>query len=269
MDYQHLKIDYEGRVAWVTLDRAAVRNAMDERTLEELEHCFKTLGEAPKGSGPGCAVRVAVLRAHGADFCAGADIRWMKRAADYPPAKNRKDAERLVRAIGAVDECAVPVVAMVHGGVYGGGLGLIAACDVVIASADAKFCFSECRLGILPAVVSSFVLPKIGLTHTRRLYLTSEVFGAETARHIGLAHEVVAREDLEARARRAVNDVLKNGPEALRLAKSYIAELAALDRPERIKLSLDTLAKARSGAEAKEGLAAFLERRPPAWLKGC
>lgn len=269
MDYQHLKVSYEGRAAWVTLDRADVRNAMDERTLEELEHCFTTLGQAPKGSGPGCAVRVAVLKAHGADFCAGADIRWMKRASVYPPSKNRKDAERLVRAIGAIDECAVPVVAAVHGGVYGGGLGVIAACDVVIAAADTKLCFSECRLGILPAVVSSFVLPKIGLSHTRRLYLTSELFDAETAQRIGLVHEVVPREDLEARARQAANDILKNGPEALKLAKAYIARLAAMERKERIAFSLDTLVKARSGPEAKEGLSAFLERRPPQWLKEC
>ncbi|TBR20056.1 enoyl-CoA hydratase/isomerase family protein [bacterium] len=269
MDYQHLKVHYEGRTAWVTLDRPEVRNAMDERTLEELEHCFTSLGKAPKASGPGCAVRVAVLKAHGADFCAGADIRWMRRASEYSPAKNRKDAERLVRAIRAIDECPVPVVAAVHGGVYGGGLGLVAACDVVVAAADAKMCFSECRLGILPAVVSSFVLPKIGLSHTRRLYLTSEVFGMETARTVGLVHEVVAREDLEPKARKLAEEILKNGPEAVKVAKRYLAKLASLDRPARIKFSLDTLVKARSSPEGQEGLMAFLERRPPQWLKEC
>lgn len=266
MDYQHLKVHVDGRIAWVTLDRPEVRNAMDERTLEELEACF---GSFAKPKDPSCAPRVAVLKAHGADFCAGADIRWMRRASAYPPAKNRKDAERLVRAIRAVDECPVPVVAAVHGGIYGGGLGLVAACDVVVASADAKMCFSECRLGILPAVVTSFVLPKIGLSHTRRLYLTSEVFGMETAQRIGLVHEVVAREELEARARKAADEVLKNGPEAVKLAKGYLARLAGMDRAARIKFSLDTLVKARSSAEGREGLAAFLERRPPSWLKGC
>ncbi|MBI3298700.1 MAG: enoyl-CoA hydratase/isomerase family protein [Elusimicrobia bacterium] len=261
MDYQHLKLNVEGRVAWVTLDRAEVRNAMDERTLAELEHCFTELGKG--------RARVAVLKAHGADFCAGADIRWMRRAADYSPAKNRKDAERLVRAIRAVDECPVPVIAAVHGGVYGGGLGLVAACDVVVAAADAKMCFSECRLGILPAVVSTFVLPKIGMSHTRRLYLTSEVFGMETALATGLVHEVVAREDLEARARKFADEVLKNGPQALKLAKSYLARLGSMDRSARIKFSLDTLVKARGSAEGREGLASFLERRPPQWLKEC
>ncbi len=267
MLYEHLKVDYEGRVAWVTLDRASVRNAMDERTLAELEHCFKTMGRAPKNGKVGCAVRVAVLRAHGADFCAGADVRWMKRASAYSPAKNRKDAERLVRAIRAVDECALPVVAQVHGGVYGGGLGLVSACDVIVAASDAKMCFSECRLGILPAVVSSFVLPKIGISHTRRLYLTSEVFGMETAQRIGLVHEVVPAAELQARVKRAVDDILKNGPNAVRLAKSYLARLAALPREERIRFSLDTLVEARSSAEGREGLTSFLERRPPSWLK--
>lgn len=269
MEYAHLKVRYEGRIVWVTLDRPEVRNAMDERTLSELEHCFNTLGKAPKSSRVDCSVRVAILSAHGADFCAGADIRWMRRASGYSPAKNRKDAERLVRAIRAVDECPVPVVAAVYGGVYGGGLGLVAACDVVVAAADAKMCFSECRLGILPAVVSSFVLPKIGLSHTRRLYLTSEVFGMETARTVGLVHEVVPREELEPAARRVAKEILKNGPEAVKVAKRYLAKLAVLDRPARIKFSLDTLVKARSSPEGREGLASFLERRPPAWLKEC
>lgn len=269
MDYQNIRVEYRGRAAWVTLDRPQVRNAMDERTLGELEHCFSNMGRAPKGSGVDCSVRAAVLKAQGADFCAGADVNWMRRASQYPPSKNRKDAERLVRAIRAIDECPVPVVAAVHGGVYGGGLGVLAACDVVIASVDAKFCFSECRLGILPAVVSSFVLPKIGLSHTRRLYLTSEVFGAETAQRIGLVHEVVSREALEDSAAKSAADILKNGPQAVSMAKEYLAKMVSLDRKARIKFSLDTLVKARSSAEAKEGLAAFLERRPPAWLKEC
>lgn len=260
MDYKHLAIDIRGGVATVTLNRPEVRNALDERTLDELADCFSQFGGKD-----GRSVRVAVLKGAGPDFCSGADIRWMRRAADYPPAKNREDARRLVRAIAAVDESPVPVVGRVHGGVYGGGLGLVAACDVVLAADSARMCFSECRLGILPAVVSSFVLPKAGLSHTRRLYLTGEVFGMETAKAAGLVHEAVPEEGLDAKVDAVVRDILKNGPEAVRLAKAYLRRMAELSREDRISFSLDTLVKARSSAEAKEGFKAFLEKRRPAW----
>ena len=181
MDYKHIKFETTADVATVSLNRPDVRNAMDETTLKELAHCFKALGK------PRLSVRVAVIRGIGKDFCAGADIRWMRRAADYPPAKNRKDAYRLVEMLSAIDECPLPVIAMVHGGVYGGGLGIVAACDIVIAEDSTRMSFSECRLGILPAVISSFVLPKIGINHVRRLYLTSELFNMRVARRIGLS----------------------------------------------------------------------------------
>jgi methylglutaconyl-CoA hydratase len=141
-----------------------------------------------------------------------------------------------------------------------------AACDVVVAHEDAKMCFSECRLGILPAVVSTFVLPRIGPGHTRRLYLTGEVFGMQTARDVGLVHEVSAEDELDERVRRVVQSILRNGPEAVRQAKGYLRKMNELSREDRIKLSVETLVKARSSPEGKEGLAAFLEKRPAAWI---
>lgn len=257
MGYSHISLSQDGAVARVALCRPEVRNAMDETTLEELRDCFIGLGRSE--------ARVVVLSGAGPDFCAGADVRWMRRAADYKPAQNRKDAKRLVDMIRAVDECPLPVVARVHGGCYGGGLGVVAACDVVVAADDARMCFSECRLGILPAVVSSFVLPKTGLSHLRRLYLTAEVFGMRTAQEIGLVHEACPASELDARAAQVAANILKNGPQAVRLAKAYIRKMAGLSREARVRFSVETLVKARSGAEGKEGLAAFLEKRPPAW----
>ena len=259
MQYEHLLVDIEGPVATVTLNRNDVHNAMDEQTLAEMADVFQHLGK------PGQA-RVIVLKANGPDFCAGADIRWMKRASGYTPAKNRKDAMRLVKMIEAIDLCPVPVIGMVHGGVYGGGLGVVAACDIVVAETQTKMCFSECRLGILPAVVSSVVLPKIGLSHTRRLYLTSELFGMDIAQRVGLVHEVGSSDEVEGIVNRLIRDILRNGPNAVRMSKTYLSKMADLPYKKRVKLSLDTLVKARSSAEGKEGLSAFLEKRKASWV---
>ncbi len=259
MRYEHLLIDVEGPVATVTLNRPEVRNAMDERTLEEIADVFRELGQPGK-------TRAIVLRGEGPDFCAGADVRWMRRACEYTPAKNRKDAMRLVNMIEAIDHCPVPVIGRIHGGIYGGGLGVVSACDIVVADTKAKMCFSECRLGILPAVVSSFVLPKIGLSQTRRLYLTSELFGMDVALRVGLVHEVAESVVLDAVVARVVGDILRNGPNAVRLSKAYLEKMANLPHDKRVKLSLDTLVKARSSGEGKEGLAAFLEKRKPSWI---
>jgi methylglutaconyl-CoA hydratase len=245
-------------VVEVVLNRPEARNALDEVTLLELTEFFL---KSPLLKN----ARVIVLRGNGPDFCAGADIRWMRRAADYPPAKNRKDAQRLLKALKAIDECPVPVIARVHGGIYGGGLGLIAASDIVLADENSKMRFSECRLGILPSVISSFVLPKIGLSQARRLYLTGEVFGAAFAKEIGLVHEIGASGKIEERLSQLIKQILLNGPKANRLAKSYLRRLSDLSRTQREKLSIDTLVKARSSEEAKEGLSAFLEKRSPSW----
>ncbi|MFH2202770.1 MAG: enoyl-CoA hydratase-related protein [Elusimicrobiota bacterium] len=265
MEYKHILLDIQGDTATVTLNRPEVRNAMDEQTLAELTHCFQGLGKPPRPARTSVP-RAVVLRGAGKDFCSGADIRWMRRAADYSAANNRKDAQRLVDAIRSIDECRLPVIGVIHGKVFGGGLGLVAACDMVVAEESTRMCFSECRLGIIPAVITHFVLPKIGMSHARRLYLSGELFGMEMARHIGLVHEVAPEAELGAKRDFFIKNILRNGPQAMRIAKAYLRKVAALPSGSRVRFSVDTLLKARASKEGKEGFTAFLEKRPAVWV---
>lgn len=249
----------DGDVLRVTLNRPAVRNAFDEDVIAAVTEVFAAASKQRD-------LRAIVLRGAGRDFCAGADVRWMRRAADYPPARNKKDALRLVAMCRAIDSFPAPVLAGVQGSCFGGGLGIVAACDVVVAAETAVMSFSECRLGIVPAVVSSFVLPKIGAAQSRRYFLTAETFGPHDARRIGLVHEIAPEAELDAKIEGLLGWVLKAGPNAAREAKRLIRRVAPLPLEKRIPVTLSTLARVRASAEGKEGLSAFLERRPASWI---
>ena len=251
----HVKVA-AGEVATITLDRPESRNAMSDETLRELRAAFSTL-EA--------RTRVVIVRGEGPDFCAGADINWMRRAGQLTKEEGKKDAKLLAGMLSAVDECPAVVIVAAHGNVFGGGLGLVAACDIAVLADSAKLCFSEVRLGIMPAVISSWVIPKIGVANARRYFLTAELFGAAEAVRMGLAHETAA--DPLARAEQLAGLVLKNGPQAVRTAKALIPQLALLPLEERVDLTIETLVKLRSSPEGQEGLSAFLEKRKPSWAK--
>lgn len=250
----HLKVS-PGPVTVVALDRPQARNAMSDETLRELTETFRAAREA----------RVVIVRGNGPDFCAGADIEWMRRAGRLTQEEGKKDARLLAAMLAAVDECPAVVIVAAHGNIFGGGLGLVAACDIAVLSEDAKLCFSEVRLGIMPAVISSWVIPKIGVANARRYFLTAEVFGAAEAVRMGLAHETAA--DPLPRAEALAAQVLKNGPQAVRTAKRLIPRLAGLPLEERVDLTIETLVQLRSSPEGQEGLTAFLEKRKPAWAK--
>jgi methylglutaconyl-CoA hydratase len=254
---QHIRVE-AGPAAKVVLARPEARNAMSAATLRELTDAFRALAREKD-------LRAVLVTGEGKDFCAGADIQWMKAGGRLPPAEGKKDARLFAEMLAAVDECPVPVVVAAQGNVFGGGLGLLAACDVALLSDDAKMSFSEVRLGIMPAVISCWVLPKIGIANARRYYLTGEVFGPVEAVHMGLAHEAVAPAELAARAEFLVKSILKNGPNAVRRAKAMIPRIAAAPPAERVNLTVDTLVELRSSPEGQEGLAAFLEKRPPSW----
>ncbi|HXT01279.1 MAG TPA: enoyl-CoA hydratase-related protein [Elusimicrobiota bacterium] len=257
MSYANIRLE-SGPVARVVLARPEARNAMSAATLRELTDAFRALARAQD-------LRAVLVTGEGKDFCAGADIQWMKAGGRLPPEEGKKDARLFAEMLAAVDECPVPVVVAAHGNVFGGGLGLLAACDVSILADDARMSFSEVRLGIMPAVISGWVLPKIGIANARRYYLTGEVFGPVEAVHMGLAHESVPPAELGARADFVLKNVLKNGPNAVRRAKAMIPRIAAASLAERVDLTVETLVELRSSPEGQEGLAAFLEKRAPSW----
>lgn len=258
MDFRHIRVE-KGPVSTVTLNRPEARNAMSDLTLRELTAAFTGLGKDP-------AVRAIVVRGEGPDFCAGADIEWMRRAGRLKPAQGKKDARLLAEMGRAVSECPCPVIVRAHGNVFGGGLGLVAACDIAVAAEDARMCFSETRLGILPAVISCFVLPKIGPAAARRYYLTAEVFGMAAAKDMGLVHEVCPAGELDAKVAALTASILRNGPNAVREAKAIIRKMEGLSFDRRVLLSVDTLVRLRSSPEGQEGLSAFLEKRPASWV---
>jgi methylglutaconyl-CoA hydratase len=244
-----LRIERDGGVQRVTIAKPERRNAFDAALIAELHETFVAIGDD---------VRVVVLAGDGPSFSAGADVEWQRASIDLSFDENVEDALRLYRMLEAVDSCPAPLVALVQGYALGGGSGLAACADVVIASPGASFGFTEVRLGIIPAVISPFVFAKIGAGHARRLFLTGERFDAETALRIGLVHEIA--DDLDAAVGRVVTEILKSGPEATRAAKRL-----AREQPSSGEELARLAAGLRSGDEGQDGLRAFLERRAPGW----
>ena len=236
-----LRIDREGDVLRITLAKPERRNAFDAELIRELTEAFADVGDA----------RAVVLTGEGESFCAGADVEWQRSAIDLTYDENVEDAMRLYRMCETIDTCAAPVVARVQGYALGGGSGLVACSDIAIAAPDATFGFSEVKLGIIPAVISPFVLPKIG-GHARRYFLTGERFDAETALRIGLVSDVDG--DLDAAVERVVAELLSSRPQAVRAAKELVRERPAGERTAEIA------ARLRTSDEGQEGLRAFLER---------
>ena len=238
-----LRAERDGPVYRVTLARPERRNAFDAALIAELTDAFSDVGEA----------RAVLLEGEGSSFCAGADVEWQRSSIDLSYEENVEDAMRLYRMLEAIDGCPAPVVARVQGFALGGGSGVVACCDVAVATADAVFGFSEVRLGIIPAVISPFVLSKIGPGAARRYFLTGERFDAKTALRIGLVHE------LGDGVEHVVEAILASGPEAVRAAKRLVRE-----RPAGRALA-EIAAARRTSDEGQEGLRAFLERRPARW----
>lgn len=258
--YKYLLLERQDQWARVTLHRPDVRNAFNDRLIVELRDCVEKLSRDE-------TMRAVVLAGAGKVFCAGADARWMQESVHYDQEQNRQDARRIAQMLKTINECPCPVIGRVQGAAFGGGLGLAAVCDMVVATEDAKFAFTEVKLGILPAVISLFVLPKIGATQARRYFLTAETFSAQAAKQIGLVHEVVPAEQLDAKVQEWVEALLQNGPRAVREAKALIRKFSVLSPDEALDFCVDTIARIRVSAEGQEGLRAFLEKRPPTWVR--
>jgi methylglutaconyl-CoA hydratase len=256
-----VRLERDGAVARVTLSRPEVHNAFNADLIRGLTATFNALGLEPAGT-----LRLVVLAGDGKTFSAGADVEWMRGSLSLGLEENAADAARMQAMFAAIDTCPVPVVARVQGAALGGGMGLCAVADIVLASADATFGFTETKLGLLPAVISPFVLAKIGETHARALFPSGERFGAERARQIGLVHEVLADEAaLYARLEAVIGELLSAGPSALRAAKALVRDLRTLTPAEARAHTVQHIAEQRTSAEGQEGLTAFLEKRPPSW----
>jgi len=256
----NLKINISHRVAVVWMTRAEVRNAFNDTTIAELTETFRALGSDP-------GVRSIVLAAEGPAFCAGADLEWMRRMAQYTHDENRSDALKLATMLRTIHECPKPVIARVHGPAFAGGVGLVAACDIAIAAHTAEFCLTETKLGLIPATIAPYVIRAMGASQARRYFLTAEKFNASEAFRIGLVHDIVPPEDLDATINELLGVLMLTSAEAVAEAKRLVRDVAF--RPIDDALVADTaerIAASRSSADGREGIASFLEKRKARWV---
>ncbi len=259
---QALLVDTRAGVATVTLNRPEVRNAFDDALIAELAATFKALDDDD-------AVRAVVLAGNGPAFCAGADLNWMKRMAGYGYERNLHDAMGLAVMLQTIDRMRKPTIARVHGPAFAGGTGLVAACDMALGTAEAKFCLSEAKLGLSPATISPYVARAMGERAARRYFLTAEVFDADEALRIGLLTALVPAEQLDAAIESLLKHLLAGGREALAKIKDLIR--AVVSGPIDDAMVADTarrIAEIRVSPEGREGIASFLEKRKPSWAPG-
>ena len=261
MSYQFLTSRIEGPVEHLTLNRPEVRNAFNEHVIAELTAWAADARERAVRH----QIRVVVLSGAGKAFCAGADVTWMSKTIAYTEEENVRDATAMSQMFAAIDELPAPVVGRIHGAALGGGAGLAAVCDIVVADEQAMFGFTEVRLGILPAVISPFVLAKIGASAARELFLTGARFPAARAKEIGLVHAVVPAHELDNTVGTYVHELLAAGPEAVAAAKALITTVTRLSPADARPVTAAAIAERRVSREGQEGLGAFLEKRKPSW----
>ncbi len=257
MAYKNLLVEEHDGVLRVTLNRPEVHNAFNDELIAEMIDVF---GEAGRRD-----VRGVVLRGSGENFCAGADLHWMSRMVHYSRDENIRDSSNLARMYATINECPIPVVGRIHGAAIGGGVGLVAVCDIAICAPNAKFGLAEVKLGILPAVISPYMLAKIGETHARALFMTGERFDAERALRIGLVHRIAANTD------EAVEETLaqlkSSGPVAVRECKKLIAHVATREPIDAIPYTIEAIAARRVSDEGQAGMNAFLKKEKPPWAR--
>ncbi len=251
-----LRVEVSEGIAQVVLNRPEVHNAFNESLIQALTQTFEAFREDD-------SVRVVVLRGEGKSFCAGADLNWMGKMVNYSFQENLEDARALARMFETIDHCPKPVIGRVHGAAMGGGAGLAAVCDVAIASTEARFAFSEVKLGLIPSVIAPYVVRKIGYGHARHLFITGERFDAETALRIGLVHRVVAPDALDEAVDSVIRECLANGPNAVAAAKMLLHATQVLPPDELRSLTIARIAELRVSPEGQEGIRAFLEKRKP------
>lgn len=257
-----LTLTVDGGIARITLTQPEVRNAFSDEAIAEITAAFRKVGEQAD-------VRAVVLAAEGPAFCAGANLNWMRRMADYSRDENRVDAGLLAEMLRVIYECPKPTIARVQGDVYAGGMGLVACCDMAVAVDTAGFCLSEVKIGLIPATISPYVIRAMGARAAHRYFLTGERFSAQEAHRIGYVHEVVEAEQLDAVVDGWLKHLLSAGPAAVRACKRLVLDVAEREINEQlIAATVEQIANIRASSEGKEGVQAFLNKRKPNWLPG-
>lgn len=261
MSYQYLQLEQNDQVATVWINRAELHNAFNTAVIEELDACFTALNTRDD-------IRVVILGGKGKSFSAGADLNWMKQAGQASKQENEADALKLAKMLQSLATLKQPTIARVHGIAFGGGMGLASACDICVASTDAKFATSEVRLGLAPSTISPYVIRAIGARQASRYFLTAERIDAQQALYIGLVHEVSAPEDLDHKVNEIVQAILLGGPEAQASSKALIRLVDHQEVTEQLlEQTAQHIAHVRQGLEAKNGLSAFLNKQSPDWIK--
>jgi len=258
MKYETIEIQKAENIATIFLNRPDVHNAMNEKLMKELTTCFHELGKDN-------TVRTIILTGKGKSFCAGADLNWMKSMAKYSKEENIKDSRLLLNLYEAIYNCPKPVIGRVNGHAFGGGIGLFAVCDITIAVPDCKFAFTEVKLGIIPAVISNYIIRKIGLSNMRRLFITGERFNSEYAKEIGLIDYVIPTEELDSKIQFYIDLLKSSGPNAIIEVKKLIDSCEKMDRSKYKDHTVEKISELRVSKEGQEGINAFLEKRKTKW----
>ena len=257
---QHLAITQTGPVAHITLTMPEIRNAFSDEVIQAITEAFADVGARAD-------VRAVVLAAEGPAFCAGANLNWMRRMADYTREENLADASKLAAMLRTIAECPKPTIARVQGDVYAGGMGLVAACDMAVSVDTAWYCLSEVKIGLAPATISPYVIRAMGARAAQRYFLTAERFTAAEAHRIGFVHEVVAADALDAKVDELLKALTSASPAAVVACKTLVADVVGRDIDEGlIAYTVEAIADIRASAEGREGVQAFLNKRKPAWL---
>lgn len=260
MPFTALQVADQAAVRTITLNRPEVRNAFNDDVIAELKRAFEQAAQATH-------IRCVVLAAQGPAFCAGADLNWMRRMADYSREQNLADAGQLAAMLQAIYHCSKPTIARVQGDVFAGGMGLVAACDIAVSVDTAHYCLSEVKLGLVPATISPYVIRAMGARAAHRYFLTAERFTAAEAYRIGFVHEVVAQEALDAKVAEVAQALSNAGPQAVQACKQLVQEVAERDiNPALVAQTVACIADIRASNEGREGVQSFLQKRKPHWL---
>lgn len=258
MEYETIKLDRNKDIATVILNRPEIHNAMNEKMMQELTSCFRNLSNDDK-------IRVIILTGNGKSFCAGADLNWMKRMVNYSIEENIEDSNLLLELYESLYSCSKPIIAKVNGHAFGGGIGLFAVCDIVIATPNCKFAFSEVKLGIIPAVISTYIARRLKLSDMRRLFITGERFSSQYAEKIGLIDFIATEDNIDTLVDKYVSILKSSGPKAIKEVKNLVDSYETLYIGDYKGYTVRRISELRISEEGQEGINAFLEKKKPKW----